>query len=125
MKKVISTSQAPTPIGPYSQAIEANGMLFFSGQVAIHPETGQMVQETLEKETHQVMSNIKAVLAEAGLDFSHVVKSSIFLKDLNDFDDVNEIYGSYFTNEYPARETVQVVRLPKDANVEISIIAVR
>jgi len=125
MKKVIQTSQAPAPIGPYNQAIEANGMVFLSGQVAIDPQTGNMVQETLEQETRQVMNNIVAVLAKADLKLANVVKTSIFLHDFNDFDEVNAIYGEYFEGAFPARETVQVVRLPKDANVEISVIAVR
>lgn len=124
MKKVIYTESAPKPIGPYSQAIEANGFLFISGQIALHPTSGEMMQSSLEAETRQVMANLQAVLAARGLSFSHVVKSSIFLLDMNDFAEVNKIYGEFFPAQPPARETVQVSRLPKDARVEISVIAV-
>lgn len=125
MKKIISTKNAPGAIGPYSQAVMINGFLYTSGQVAIDPETGNMVTGSTEAETAQVMKNLEAVLAEAGLGFEHVIKTSIFLKDMDDFQTVNTIYASYFTADYPARETVEVARLPKDARVEISMIAVK
>ncbi len=123
MKKVINTNQAPAAIGPYSQAILANGMLFVSGQLPVDPVTGIMAQNDIEVNTKQVMDNISAILKEAGIDFTHVIKTTIFLADMNDFGKVNEIYASYFTSEPPARETVQVARLPKDARIEISVIA--
>ncbi len=123
MKKVINTKQAPAAIGPYSQAVLANGMLFVSGQLPVDPATGLMAQDDIEANTKQVMANISAILKEAGSDFSNVLKTTIFLADMNDFGMVNEIYGSYFTSEPPARETVQVARLPKDARIEISVIA--
>ena len=124
-KKVIRTDKAPAPIGPYNQAIQYGDMLFVSGQIALDPATGELVQGDIQLETRQVMENLKAVLAEAGMDFSNVVKSSIFLKDMNNFPKVNEIYGQYFKSQPPARETVEVSRLPKDVNVEISCIAVK
>ncbi len=124
-KSILKTEKAPLPIGPYSQAVMINNMLFVSGQVAIIPGTGQLLQSDISAETKQVMENIKAILTEAGLDFNNIVKTTIFLKDMNDFAKVNEVYGSYFTSDYPARETVQVARLPKDANVEISVTAVK
>lgn len=124
MKKIIQTPKAPAPIGPYSQAVWANNMLFVSGQIAINSATGNIVLDNIKSETKQVMENLKAVLEEAGLDFSSIVKTSIFLSDMNNFSQVNEVYGSYFTSDFPARETVQVSRLPKDVNVEISVIAV-
>ncbi|HNX07456.1 MAG TPA: RidA family protein [Bacteroidales bacterium] len=123
MKKVINTNQAPAAIGPYSQAILANGMLFVSGQLPVDPATGLMAQNDIEVNTKQVMDNISAILKEAGIDFTNVIKTTIFLADMNDFGKVNEIYASYFTSEPPARETVQVARLPKDARIEISVIA--
>ena len=126
MKKVIKTSNAPMPIGPYNQGIITNGTLFISGQIAINPVTNQLENKDIQTETLRVMQNLKAVLNEAGMDFGDVVKSSIFLSDMNNFSDVNEVYGSFFDQETaPARETVQVSRLPKDANVEISMIAVK
>lgn len=124
-KTVIKTSAAPAPIGPYNQAIQAGNMLFISGQVCIDPATGQLKNKDLQEETHQVMHNLKAILNEAGLAFSNVVKTTIFLTDMNRFSEVNEIYGSYFTDSFPARETVQVSALPKFVNVEISMIAVK
>lgn len=124
MKKIIETSQAPAPIGPYSQAVGIGNMLFLSGQIAIDPNSGELVQDSLEAETRQVMKNIEAVLAAGSMNFSNVVKSSIFLKNMDDFAEVNAIYGEYFQVDPPARETVQVARLPKDVNVEISVIAV-
>lgn len=124
-KTVLYSRQAPEPIGPYSQAIQAGNMLFVSGQIAIDPANGSLVTTGVEDETRQVMKNLEAILAEAGMNFSHVVKCSIFLKSMNDFPRVNEIYGSYFKQQPPARETVEVSRLPKDVQVEISCIAVR
>lgn len=123
MKKIIQTNQAPSAIGPYSQAVKINGMLFTSGQIAINPNTNDLEIDDLTHETRLVMSNLKAVLREAKMDFSNVIKTSIFLKDMNDFVLINEIYASYFDGKYPARETVQVAKLPKDVNVEISMIA--
>ena len=123
MKKIINTTHAPTPIGPYSQAVIIGNIMFASGQIAINPLTAELVTSSIQEETHQVMKNIKGLLDEAGINFSNIVKTSIFLKDMNDFAAVNEVYGSYFTADYPARETVQVSRLPKDVNVEISVIA--
>lgn len=124
MKKIITTTNAPAPIGPYSQAVQAGNFLFVSGQVAINPENGELSIGNIEEETHQVMRNLKAVLIEAGLTFDNVVKSTIFLSDMGTFAQVNEIYGQYFTADFPARETVQVSVLPKNVNVEISVIAV-
>jgi len=123
MMQVIKTDKAPAPIGPYSQAIRVGDTVYISGQIAINPETGAMEQESLAAETHRVMKNIAAVLEAAELDFSRVVKCSIFLLDMADFATVNEIYGSYFANSHPVRETVAVVGLPKNARVEISCIA--
>lgn len=117
----IVTANAPAPIGPYSQAIAAGNLLFVSGQVAIVPATGNLNNPDIETETTQVMENIKAILAEAGTDFSRIVKTTIFLKDMQDFAAVNAIYGSYLSEPFPARETVQVAGLPKNANVEISV----
>lgn len=125
MKKIIKTKNAPNPIGPYSQAVLKGNMLFVSGQIAINPATGDLMTADIKTEAKQVMENLKGILTEAGLDFSHVCKSTIFMKDLNDFAVVNEIYGSYFTNDFPARETVQVSKLPLNVNVEISVIAVK
>lgn len=122
-KKVIFSENAPAPIGPYSQAVLAGNLLFISGQIAL--KEGSMVQETIQAETHQVMHNIHAILQESGMDFGNVVKSTIFVKDLNNFQAINEVYGSYFGENPPARETVEVSRLPKDANVEISCIALK
>jgi len=124
-KSVVYSENAPEPIGPYSQAIQAGNMLFVSGQIAIQKSTGQLVVGNIEEETIQVMANVKAILNAAGVDFSNVVKSSIFLKDMNNFPKVNEVYGRYFKDSAPARETVEVSRLPKDVNVEISCIAVK
>ena len=125
MKKVINTIQAPTPIGPYNQAIEINGVLYASGQIAINPETNDLVLGSIEDETHQVMKNLSAVLSEAGYTFNNVVKTTIFLSNMLLFPKVNEVYGSYFTRDFPARETVAVAGLPKGVNVEISVIAYR
>lgn len=123
MKKIIYTSNAPEPIGPYSQAIVANGFLFASGQIAINPESSELNNATLEEETHQVMRNIKAVLVESEYEFEHIIKTTIFLSDMSLFAEVNEIYGSYFKSDFPARETVAVKGLPKGVNVEISVTA--
>lgn len=124
-KEVIYTDQAPEPIGPYSQAIKAANTLYISGQIAIDRATGKMITGDIGQETDQVMKNLKGILEKAGMDFSHVVKCSIFLNDMGDFPKVNETYGKYFTSNPPARETVEVSRLPKDVNVEISCIAVK
>lgn len=124
MKSIIQSDNAPAPIGPYSQAVKVGNMLFTSGQIAIDPVTGEMKTSNLEEETHLVMKNMKAVLAAAGMDFSNVVKTSIFLQDMGAFAEVNVIYGSYFTSDFPARETVEVAGLPKGVNVEMSMIAV-
>lgn len=123
MKTIINTSNAPAPIGPYSQAVIANGFLFLSGQVAINPENGELNLTSIAEETHQVMRNIKAVLLEAEYEFEHIVKTTIFLADMGLFAEVNEIYGSYFETAFPARETVAVKGLPKGVNVEISVTA--
>ncbi len=124
-KKIVYSTNAPKAIGPYSQAVWAGDMLFMSGQIALHPTTGELVQENIQAETTQVMRNIEAILTEAGLAFSSVVKATIFLKSMDDFGAVNEVYASYFSADFPARETVQVAKLPKDVNVEISVIAVK
>lgn len=123
-KQVVKTANAPAPIGPYNQAIKANGFLFLSGQVAFDPATGELVQENIAAETHQVMKNIEAVLKEAKLSFEHVVKTTIFLSDMSLFTGVNEVYGTYFNGDFPARETVAVKGLPRGVNVEISMTAV-
>jgi len=123
MKTIIHTPNAPAPIGPYSQAVRAGDTLFLSGQIAINPATGEYLAADVSSETEQVMNNLSAVLTAAGLDFSAVVKTSIFLADMADFALVNAAYAKYFTNNFPARETVQVSALPKNARVEISMIA--
>ena len=125
MKKAVQISGAPAPIGPYSQAILANNTLYVSGQIPLNPVDGSLVVDTVENATHQVLKNIFALLAEEGMNEDNVVKCSIFLKDLNDFAVVNTIYGSYFKNIAPARETVQVTKLPLDVPIEISCIAVK
>ncbi|MCX6294780.1 MAG: RidA family protein [Bacteroidetes bacterium] len=125
MKKIITSKNAPAPIGPYSHAVLFGNMLFVSGQVGKHPETGEIMFSDIKAETKQVMENVKAILKDAGMDCAHIVKTSIFLKDMNNFSSVNEVYGSYFTSDFPARETVQVSRLPLDVNVEISVIAIK
>lgn len=124
-KKIIFTEEAPKPIGPYSQAVMVGNTIYVSGQIAIIPETGAMALDNIIEETTQVMKNLVAVLKAADMNLTHVVKSSIFLKDMNSFAQVNEVYGSFFSQNFPARETVQVARLPKDVNVEISVIAVK
>ena len=124
MKKIIETPNAPAPIGPYSQAVLYDDTLYTSGQIAIDPTTGNLVSGDIAKETEQVMKNINAVLREAKMNFSHVLKTTIFIKDMNDFQKINEVYGSFFDEATaPARETVEVARLPKDVNVEISVLA--
>ncbi len=123
MKNIIKTNNAPAPIGPYNQAILTGNMLFISGQIAINPENGHLLVGDIEVETHQVMNNLKAILTEAGMNFSNVVKTSIFLSDMSHFAKVNDIYHTYFDGDYPARETVAVLGLPKSVNVEISMIA--
>lgn len=122
-KIIINTSDAPAPIGPYNQAVKVNGMLFVSGQIAIDPATGAMRTESLEEETRQVLRNLEAVLKAAGMDFSHVVKTSIFLSDMSLFAEVNDLYATCFKGDFPARETVAVKGLPRNVNVEISVIA--
>ena len=123
MKKIISTSDAPAAIGPYSQANFANGILYISGQIPLNPQTGKL-EEGIEKETHQVMKNLEAILKEAGMTFKNVVKATIFLKNMDDFAVMNDIYASYLDSEsFPARETVQVSCLPKNVDIEISMIA--
>lgn len=124
-KEIILSGHAPAPIGPYSQAVSAGGMVFLSGQIPLDQSTGNMVSGGVEAETRQVMENLGHVLAAAGLDFSHVVKCTIFLRSMGDFQLVNQIYAGYFPTNPPARETVEVSRLPKDAQVEISCIAIR
>ncbi|SKB69881.1 RidA family protein [Daejeonella lutea] len=123
MKSIIYTENAPLPIGPYSQAVKAGCMLFVSGQIAIDPATNQLIEGGIEDETKQVMQNIAALLKASGFSFADVVKTSIFLSDMKHFSHVNRIYGSYFQSEFPARETVAVLGLPKDVNVEISLTA--
>jgi 2-iminobutanoate/2-iminopropanoate deaminase len=123
-KTVIYSANAPEPIGPYSQAVQVGNMLFISGQIAIQRATGNLVTGNIEEETRQVIENISEILKAAGMDFSNVVKTTIFLKDMNNFPKINEIYGVSFSKEPPARETVEVSRLPKDVNVEISCIAI-
>ena len=123
-KQIIQTNKVPAPIGPYSQAVIANGFLFASGQIAFDPATGELVLASIQAETKQVMENIKAILEEAGIHFGHIVKTTIFLSDMQLFAEVNEVYGSYFKADFPARETVAVKTLPRNVNVEISVTAV-
>ena len=124
MKKIIKTENAPKPIGPYNQAVIAGDYMFISGQIALNPKNSELITSEIKKETTQVMENLKAILSEASLTFENVVKTTIFLSDMNDFSSVNEIYGSYLNNSTaPARETVQVSKLPVGVNVEISMIA--
>lgn len=122
-KEIVNTSKAPAPIGPYNQAVKAGGFLFISGQVAIVPGTSELKNGNITEETEQVMKNLKAILEHAGLSFKNIVKTTIFLKDMSLFVPVNEEYGKYFDSDFPARETVAVKGLPKDVNVEISMIA--
>lgn len=123
-KEIINTAAAPAPIGPYNQSVKANGFLFVSGQITIDPKTGNIDATTIEEETHQVMKNLAAILAEGGLSFEAVAKTTIFLTDMAHFGIVNEVYAQYFEGNHPARETVAVKGLPKNVNVEISMIAV-
>lgn len=122
-KKIINTKDAPAPIGPYNQAVQAGNMLFISGQIALDPVDGTLYQGSIRIETEKVMNNLKAILTAAGMDFSNVIKTSIFLMDMGQFAEVNEVYATYFTDQFPARETVQVSGLPRGVNVEISMIA--
>ncbi|EIW17105.1 MULTISPECIES: RidA family protein [Pelosinus] len=124
MKAVVNTDFAPQAIGPYSQAIKANGFLFVSGQIPLDPMTGQIVYGGIESQTYQVLNNLKAILEKEGLRFEHVVKTSVFLKDMEDFAAMNKVYAEYFKTEPPARACVQVARLPRDVSVEIEVIAV-
>lgn len=124
MKKIYKTNQAPSPVGPYNQAVSFNGTLYASGQIAINPSTNKLVTDTIENETHQVMKNINAILIDANITFEHVLKATIFISKMDDFAKINKVYASYFNEKTaPARECVQVVKLPKNANVEISITA--
>ena len=122
-KEIITIKGAPAPIGPYSQGVKINGMLFLSGQIAIDPQTGELNTGNVESQTHRVMQNIQALLKEAGMNWENVIKASIFISDMNNFAQINEVYASYFSSDFPARETVEVSRLPKDVDLEISIIA--
>ncbi len=123
MREVILTDRGPKPIGPYSQAVRANGFLYLSGQVALDPKTGEMTGADIQQQTERVLENVKGILEAAGSSLHHVVKTTVFLKDMNEFAAMNEVYGKYFTPAPPARSTVQVSRLPKDALVEIEVIA--
>jgi len=123
-KKIVNSNSASAPIGPYSQAVIAGEFLFVSGQIAIDSISNKLMTSDIETETRQVMQNIQAILVEAGMNFASIVKTTIFLKDMDNFAKVNEVYGSYFSGDFPARETIEVSRLPKDVNVEISIVAV-
>ncbi len=122
-KKIINTSNAPAPIGPYSQAVASNGMLYVSGQIPLDPATMELITSGIQDETHRVMKSLGAILQEAGISFDHVVKCSIFVADMGDFGAINKVYGSYFGENPPSRETVEVSTLPKNVNVEISCIA--
>ncbi|HXL21154.1 MAG TPA: RidA family protein [Candidatus Dormibacteraeota bacterium] len=123
MRDIVLTDRGPKPIGPYSQGVKANGFLYMSGQVALDPKTGEMTGSDITEQTERVMNNVKGILEAAGSNLHHVVKTTVFLKDMNDFAAMNEVYGRYFTAAPPARSTVQVSRLPKDAFVEIEVIA--
>lgn len=123
--QILNTNDAPAPIGPYNQSVLTGNLLFISGQIPLDPQTGELVNATLQDETHQCMKNLEAILKNAGLSFENVIKSTIFITDMKRFAEVNEVYGSYFSGNYPARETVQVAALPKFVNVEISMIAVK
>ncbi len=122
-KQIINTQGAPAPIGPYNQAVQAGNFLFVSGQIALDPATGALITSGIEAETEMVMQNLKAILSEAGMDFRNVVKSTIFIMDMGQFALINAVYGKYFPENAPARETVQVAQLPKSVNIEISVIA--
>lgn len=123
MKTIVNTDKAPKPIGPYNQAVEYNGMLFVSGQVPLDPQTGEVNKGNIESQTHQVFKNLKAILNEAGLDFSNVLKVTCLLSDMNEFKQMNEVYGQYFTENEPARAAYEVARLPLDVKIEIELIA--
>ena len=126
MKKIITTSKAPAPIGPYNQAILVDNTLYTSGQIALHPDSGNLILDDIKTETSRVMENMKAVLEAANMTFSDVIKSSIFISNMDNFADINMVYGSYFDDaNAPARETIEVARLPKNVNVEISMIAIK
>ena len=126
MKKIITSKDAPAPIGPYNQAVLNGNLLYTSGQIAINPKNGVLVLDNIKAETKQVMENLKAVLKAANMDFSNVIKTTIFISDMNNFSHINEVYGNYFDDaSAPARETVQVACLPKNVNIEISVIAVK
>lgn len=124
MKKIIETQKAPAPIGPYSQAVLFDDTLYTSGQIAINPETGSLISESISLETQQVMNNLEAVLQKAGMNFENVLKATIYIKNMDDFQEINKVYGACFNeSSAPARETVEVARLPRDVNVEISLLA--
>jgi 2-iminobutanoate/2-iminopropanoate deaminase len=123
MREIVTTDRAPKPIGPYSQAVKTNGFLYLSGQVALDPKTNEMSTGDIRQQTERVLENIKGILEAAGSNLHHVIKTTVFLKDMNEFPAMNEVYGRYFTSALPARSTVQVSRLPKDALVEIEVIA--
>ncbi|AXT20137.1 RidA family protein [Flavobacteriaceae bacterium AU392] len=126
MKTIITTSKAPAPIGPYNQAVLNNNILYTSGQIAFHPETMELIYDDIKTETKRVMENLKAILDEAEMTFENIIKATIFISDMDNFGQINEVYGTYFNDDTaPARECVQVARLPKDANVEISMIAMK
>jgi len=125
MKKIINTKNAPAPIGPYSQGVLSGNTLYTSGQIAINPKTGELEIDDIKSETKLVMENLRAVLLEANMDFVNIVKCSIFIADMNNFAQINEVYGTFFTADFPSRETVEVACLPKNVNVEISAIAVK
>lgn len=124
-KKIVNTKSAPSPIGPYNQAVLAGNTLYVSGQICLDPITGSLKNKDIQEETHQSMQNIKSILQEAGMSFNNIVKTTIFITDMGQFGTINEIYGKYFDAEFPARETVQVSALPKMVNVEISVIAIK
>jgi 2-iminobutanoate/2-iminopropanoate deaminase len=124
-KVIINTTEAPSPIGPYNQAVLAGDTLYISGQICIDAKTGELKKRDIQEETHQAMKNLKAILTAAGMNFNNVVKTTIFITDMNQFSEINEVYGKYFDGDFPARETVQVSALPKFVNVEISMIAVK
>ena len=131
-KIIINTSSAPSPIGPYSQAVQSGNLLFISGQICLDPTSGELMNKDIQQETHQVMHNLKAILQQAGMDFNSVVKTTIYITDMNRFTEINEVYGKYFNKDlpagkagFPARETVQVSALPKFVSVEISMIALQ
>ncbi len=124
-RKIITTADAPSPIGPYNQAVMAGDTLYVSGQICIDPKSGELKKKDIQEETHQVMKNLEAILVAAYMGFNHVIKTTIFITDMNQFSAINEVYGKYFNGDHPARETVQVAALPKFVNVEISMIAVK